>query len=203
MAALLSGFSARAADAPENRFWMGVGLGVAIEDSLRAERQAFLFRPEGFAPSLKLESFYTNLKFDFGLTAIQQAGGSYVRPNGLDGRFGGVFSVGPFVRWRFIHMTHGVVYVQGGPTWTAVTHSEYMRRDLAMARSVDAEDVEPVTHALAVSASTGVLIAARDDLFVNIAADLFAVETELLVGDDRVEYDRARGGLSISLLWTL
>jgi hypothetical protein len=193
---------ARAADNPQFGPWMGIGVGAGVSDNFDVEDGSFS-SSDHFAPTLKLEVFYTTLRLDYGLMIQHLAGGTYERPNGIEGRVGGIVYAGPFGRWRYWITEVGAFYLQAAPVWTGLLHSNYLRNDLAILRVVDAEDVEPVTHTVSLSTVVGFLWAIYDEIQLNLAFDALFVETRVAIGDGEMAYERTRGAATLSLVWTL
>jgi len=192
----------QAATNPQFGPWLSVGAGASTSDSFDTDDAAFS-NTTPFAPTLKFEAFYTTLRLDYGLMVQHVAGGGYERPNGIEGRIGGVVYAGPFGRWRYWITDVGAFYLQAAPVWTGLLHSEYIRHDLAILRAVDPEDVESVTHTLSASAVAGFLWAIYDEVQLNLALDTLFVETNVKIGDGEMLYERTRAGLTMSLVWTL
>ncbi len=197
--------------------WIGMGFGLSNQDSVEvADDSLGSFKPADFlAPSLSVQAYYTTLRFDFGALICHMTGGGYQRPNGTDGRFGAMVSAGPFVRWRYWNTLTGAFYLEIMPAWTAVVHSEYLRRDSAVMHGLDPEDIPEVTHLLSGSTGTGFLWMLYPDVALNFNINLWLFDDEMELGDkagtgtdtcdggDCISYERFRTGVRLSLVWTL
>ena len=195
--------------------WMGVGLGFSTSDSVELNdgSNGSFTEEGGDVATVSLEAFYTTLRFDVGGALQHMTGGAYQRPNGVTGRFGAMFSAGPFVRWRYWSVVPGSFYLQYMPAWTAVVHSDYVRRDAAMMQSVDAEDVAEVTHSFSNNVGAGFILMLRPDIALDLRVNVMLMESEIdldaTANHDACEqghcvgYIRERAGLRLSLFWTL